>query len=67
MSDYDDLIEALDDYRARKDEWWRDLSQPGFYDPTDSRRDYAEKEIAKAHDHLDKVFRALVLKVIEKA
>ena len=65
MNDYDELIEAMDDYRNKRDAWVEDRGRPGFYDPCDTHKEHREKDISDALGRLDKVFRRLVIDVVD--
>jgi hypothetical protein len=64
---YDQLIDALDDYRERRDEWDQVSNAPGFYDPQGNQEARAELEIALAYEQLDRVFCGMVKRAVRQA
>lgn len=60
-TDYDDLIEALDNYKDIQAKRRRDLDAPGHYDPCDYAKKHYEEEIRQAACVLDAAFRKIVL------
>lgn len=58
--DYDQLLDALDAYRKRRDDWNTRVSQNGFYDPCGYAEESAKKEIGDSVRKLDEVFVKIV-------
>ena len=59
-TDYDDLIEALDNYKNVQAKRGRDLDTPRYYDPCDSQKEFYERDLWDAEKRLNDVFRKLV-------
>lgn len=59
-TDYDDLLEALDNYRDVQAKRSRDLDTPGHYDPCDTQKEHYQYELHRAERRLDDIFEKLV-------
>ena len=60
LNQYDELLDAMDNYREKRNSWRKETDRNGFYDPQGYQEKRAKREIKKGEERLNTIFSRIV-------